>query len=528
MRTRITPLYGLVVLLVAGCSGGTMSGPGTLIADSGFRPKPNGFMFPNYGPDFMQNDILPDDLRRMFGDGVCAAIVNNSCILAPPIEQQRQGLVKMLANGHCEGFAVLSLLFYSGKAQVADFGAGQSAFDLSLTGNDKLQRELAYWWATQLFDPLRSSKRLAAPNDVVDALISLFKAGAQQETATMLFFKRDGKGGHAVTPYAVRDEGGGKVSILIYDNNFPGQERVISVDRNANTWVYNTAANPADPPESYEGDAMTQSIGLAPNSKRLGTLPCPVCGMATMGGPPPMTTGALTVSGSGNVVVTSDAGQQVGQMGGDIINNVPGASVQPILGVDPFADPQPPVLELPTGSGYTVTLDGSGMDAASPTDARFNLPGYTLGVLGANLQPGQQDTLTISAGADEVSYATSSMDTPTLELGIQTPDASWLFLISASGTMNGQQADLKIDLANQRLRVENANMDGMTSFDIEIHRIDQNGEVVFKHPGNSEASPDAVYLDYGAWGGDGQPMTEEIDNGGNGSIDSMVSLSDMP
>lgn len=62
-----------------------------------------------------------------------------------------------MKNGHCEGLAALSLLMYEGKIRPQDFGAERAA-DLNLEGNTKLQREIAYWYATGLVDRTPRSK----------------------------------------------------------------------------------------------------------------------------------------------------------------------------------------------------------------------------------------------------------------------------------------------------------------------------------------------------------------------------------
>jgi hypothetical protein len=256
---------------------------------------------------------------------------------------------------------------------------------------------------------------------------------------------------------------------------------------------------------------------------------CPACGNATMAGPQAGTIGQLVMNGPGNVLVSDGAGNMAGQMGGTTVNMFPGSSVIGVTsGVDPTKDPQKPILSIPTGTDLTVTLDGTSLMSDSLSDLSFDLPGYTLGVIGADLQPGHKDTLTISKLADEVSFSTDTMETPTLEIGIATTGADWQFLIKATGDMNGQKVDLKIDLAKQQLRVECSNLAGTTAYDIEVHKIDDSGDQMFKHTGNTEGAADAIYLDYGAWAGNGAAMQEEIDTGNNGSIDGTMMLSDMP
>jgi len=88
----------------------------------------------------------------------------------------------------------------------------------------------------------------------------------------------DRSGGHAITPYAVTDQGDDIYWVFVYDNNWPGEERYIEVDLYAETWQYNAATNPDEPESLYEGDAETETLSLTPTSTRLEPQECDFCG----------------------------------------------------------------------------------------------------------------------------------------------------------------------------------------------------------------------------------------------------------
>src|SRR5437868_6586346 len=95
---------------------------GKIVADSGFRPDKDGFLFENYGANIQVTNLTAADLRRMFGEQVCARVDGDKCDLTPPAQQFMDQVNAAMSGGHCEGMAVLSSLFYTGGAKTADFG----------------------------------------------------------------------------------------------------------------------------------------------------------------------------------------------------------------------------------------------------------------------------------------------------------------------------------------------------------------------------------------------------------------------
>ncbi len=66
--------------------------------------------------------------------------------------------------------------------------------------------------------------------------------------------------GHAINPIAIRDLRDGKYGIVVYDNNFPGQEKMVVVDPAADTWYYSTATNPSEPTLLFQGSQKNRLI----------------------------------------------------------------------------------------------------------------------------------------------------------------------------------------------------------------------------------------------------------------------------
>ena len=188
---------------------------GTVIADLGFRPGANGFGFANYGSETKATNLTATEMRRLLGDGACARITGDTCDLVPEVQQLMDQFNQMIGGGHCEGMAVLSDLFYNGQLKPSDFGQ-DSPIGLTLDGNDKLQREIAYWWSTQLLKKINAlAVKDKSPKDLVDILVASMKA--KSEYYVFHLFQPGFKNGHAITPYQVQDMGNGIIHVMVYD-----------------------------------------------------------------------------------------------------------------------------------------------------------------------------------------------------------------------------------------------------------------------------------------------------------------------
>lgn len=259
---------------------------GPLVADSGFRPLTDGFSFANYACDAntsdgtcipAQTNLTPTDVRTLFGDGVCSITSTTICRLSQRAQNWLDQANKSLSDpkgGHCFGFSVTSLELWKRKITPGQFGA-TSTYKIQLIGNQAIQREIAATFVTQGFG-VQPALLSGTPNAVLHQLISVLTPNAA-DTYTIGF--SNGKQGalqegHAVTPYAVEDRGGGNYAVLIYDNNFPGATRAMMFDTTHNTWSYEL-----EPSMVWRGGAANPSIELAPMSASLGQQrPCPFCG----------------------------------------------------------------------------------------------------------------------------------------------------------------------------------------------------------------------------------------------------------
>ena len=278
---------------------------GTIIAHSGFDVSVDGFDFANYDYTETLSNLTSDEMRRLFGEDVCSYVNDGECILTPLAWQWMRQVNDSMMTGHAEGMAVLSALIYYGGVSPEEFADNP----------ELLQREIAYWYATQVTYPDAAPRVNDSPSAVLETLIADLNAGLEaEEWWTLGLYPADFSHGHALTPFAVEEDGEGIYHILVYDSNYPQETRYVEVDSNAETWSYEGAAG------LYEGDAESATLEAIAISPRLQEQECPFC--------PGAETYELWLLGPGDLHIALEDERLLGYSDGEFVNEVTGATVR--------------------------------------------------------------------------------------------------------------------------------------------------------------------------------------------------------
>ena len=502
--------------------------PGVIIYDFGFRPDQHGFSFENYGDEIDVTNLTADEMRRLFGNQVCSRISDDQCTLTPPANQWMKQINEAMGGGHCEGMAVLSLMMYTGQISATEFG-GNYASDLIL-GNEALQREIAYWWATQATYPAADRTITGTPMEI---LAKIEEMDAHGETYTIGIYKEDFSGGHAITPFGIKSVEDGLYTILVYDNNYPGEVRELLIDERDNSWAYEAAINPQVESEIYIGDADTQTLDLTPTSGRLVTQECTFCTNG-YGSQPGAKLASLAqvhnqifLDGKGRILITDDEGNRLGYVDGKIVNEIPGASFTAYrMG---FVQEAPdPIYSIPAGLNVTVTIDGSTLDANSETDLVMIGPGFFIGIEEIILEPGQVDTVYFFPNDQMIIYETESDESPFIVVGVEDRNgADYYFEVQGMDMIGGGEITVWLDSKEGDLLINTEKLTNEGDFAFYMTRITDELEETFYAEGILLRAGAIVYINYADWSeSDPEGLYFGIDLDGDGEIDEEYVIDD--
>ncbi len=501
---RLSTALGLLALvLCSACQ------PPALPAkvDSSFKMERDSLAFPNFVTGYEQSVLDPEAMRRMFGERVCVNGANTPCLLTSSARSFMEDANGAMTGGRCEGFAVLSSLLEAKKLHAEDFGA-PSARELRLDGNVALQRELAFWFSTQLVPAAvgDKTKRYMA-KDVMPVLAQALGEGAAERYRIGIVRKKGTvvSGGHTLTPLGYyRDaQNEGVYWVRVYDSNNPDFEKRLKVDTVTNRWEFEAAEDATKASRLYFGDDSNQNpLYFAPVFSRQGELPCPFC---TEGG------GQVVAQGGAQVVVDTPAGP-VGLTDGEFVVS-DGNSVTPSFSAELDTEPTAIVIGVSQsnmgGMGQVTAHITAPADPENP-DAR-----QQVGVLNANMRSSVSD-LRVTA-ADTFTATTTGaryQNNSRTDLAITTEVARGLGSLTVTARVNGGSSDVstELDPGTGIVRVGVGGASG-SEVVVVVSNADMNGEettsqLTFVSNGDAGLVADTSAI------ADGGVLTGTVDNGG--------------
>jgi hypothetical protein len=447
-------LLALTALVAALLVVPTGASAGTLIADNGFRPAPNGFSFPNYGNEG-QAGLDAAEFERLYGPGVCINGSSGKCVLTPIAQVMMKSYNEGSADGHCFGFATLAELIYKGYLQrfgyskISDLGAGAlNTFELGITHNRLLQRSITRAFDFQNLEAIQENTVIGTPRQILHDLLNGALDPKSPEIWTFEIFQYGMKAGHAITPYAVEKTGPGEYEVHVYDNNWPDNDsRRLLINTKKNTWSYYAMVSPGYPEAQYEGNAKSFTLRLAPVTPGLGVQPCPFC-VGRQG------TGSkfnqIRLDGTSNeharLLVIDDKGRKTGLVGNKVVNQIPGAKVLPRssggIRLRPngtlWKDSPAPVIQVPKDVEFDVNIDGRHLGVRDRETLSLVGPTYDATVENVIMAPHQEANVALSPKGNAITYLPSAKtQSPAISLGAESKTAAYRITVAGLDAPKG-------------------------------------------------------------------------------------------
>lgn len=263
-------LTSAVVLALASCGGG--GGGSSKVAllgenvATGLVPDPNGFAFANFASSASPEVFNAEDIVKMFGStkDVCVE-GSNPCQLVAEAAAWARMVNDARASGHCEGFAVTS---------ASRFTSSENPTTAELDNKGDVTHAIMRAFATQFLKEVQDDTKAWAKKSLKEKVAALETSFTNKSVAYSLGVYTD-TGGHAVLPYALEYVTPTKVKIKVYDSNWPGKDRYVSVDLDSNTWSFSfSGQDPANDPDMWSGGS--KDLDLTSMTSRTGGS-CPFC-----------------------------------------------------------------------------------------------------------------------------------------------------------------------------------------------------------------------------------------------------------
>ena len=250
MKTsRRFAIVAFSAFFIASCGGGgSSSGSVSLTAtdvSAGLNVNPNGFAFANFTSASSSEEFVADDLVKMFGLSKDVCVCGTMpCTLVPEAAAFARLVNEARASGHCEGLVVSAGERFNSAAEPST---------VTLENKGDITHGLMRTFATQFLKEVVADTEKWTAASLKEKVAALEASFAKSEISyTLGVFSSSG--GHAVLPYALEWVNKDVVKIKLYDSNWPGQDRYVTVDLKADKWTFAySGKDPANDPQAWTG-----------------------------------------------------------------------------------------------------------------------------------------------------------------------------------------------------------------------------------------------------------------------------------
>ncbi|MEY4995393.1 MAG: hypothetical protein RLZ67_118 [Actinomycetota bacterium] len=254
----------LAVSVLVSCSSGGSDNSSSTSArtaeSSGMVSSTHGFPFANFGAANTDEYMDGEDLRAMFGDGVCTNGASKPCTPNSEAAAWAQMVNQSRQAGHCEGMVVQAINRFTTKA---------TPLTSKLSNEADTTHGIIRAFATQFFPKVKDESNKWAKKSLSD-IVSVLQESFAKKNITYTMGLYSDMGGHAVLPLSIEYPTESTAKVFIYDTNWPGADRYVLFDLDAQTWEFSfSGQDPANDPAVWKGGKG--DIDLASMESRLTT-----------------------------------------------------------------------------------------------------------------------------------------------------------------------------------------------------------------------------------------------------------------
>lgn len=508
---------------------------GKVVADSGFRPFPNGFSFANNGSTLEENQWIygqptpwvkgqkPFDyvtldsaaMRATFGDGVCLPgqdlTSRPGCRLTRAATEVARFANDWGGNGKCLGFAFAAQALYNGDISPASMKTG--LVNTMTTLNPAAMRTILRLFITQYFYNEEDLREIPSMRELIDTLTRDLQPGSTPYVIGVL----SKFGGHALSPFAVLDQGDGKYDIAVYDNNWPNQMRAIHVDTVANTYTYEGSTDPSVSSMLWDSGNPDDParIVLLSVKRALEEQECIFCAGPDQG---------TIVSFSPVRAENAETQTQLTDLQGSPLDE----SLYREIAPEPPADS--PFVSLPLyvvdrGIPFKVEFSGKEVKRSQKFAIRLMHSGSVREVLINDLNAKTTGVVEVSNVRPEVSLSASSVAPVKLRQTIEYGDDSFAFTAWQTNEVHAH-ANMRVD--NKRRQVIYSETHGHAAiWDVHATRDSHRDRGSFHAHDIAVGEGDQLVLSYASWTNTSNRPTLWLDKGSDGTLDVQVPMTQM-
>ncbi len=504
-----------------------------LVADLGFRPKPNGYAFANYS-NVLFTDFTTVEARAMFAnDAEFCFDLNSSCSnVRLQLQLFTANVNRLIRGGHCDGITVTSLRFFEGLDRTTSLRpTATMAYSLPLY---LARRQIAYYWALQLPEPVaevqwRSTQQ--TPNQILTQLRQAL-AGDSPDPTSLLIYNWIGKPqGHSMTPYAVEYRGGDIWRVRVYDSNWPGNEnRYVEFNTAADTWSYyrgddrrRTAANQQcgnSAAMTWCGTAQSKSLGAVPISTYTQTPVCRnLCRVPAKNAGPAHS--LVSVDPDSDLLITDEVGRRLGVVDNEPIAEIPDS----FLSLLPGGLDLPAALigHLPVSGTFTYSVSRpETVTATVPSEVTIFGPGFAAVASDITVTGTERSQLTLSADGSQLVYQSGVNDQTDFKMVLETPNKSQALDVGNLALGAGNAITLTLDDIRGQFSLDNT-QNITSTFDLTYTLVTSETNHVFTASEIEIAPTDRDAVEYGSWPGSG-PITLTITSEISGTLPRTILL----